>query len=107
MKDLFVRRAYTSYGITIIVEIDFVKKTASLVKKDGQPKSFKFAERTPEYFNGWRAIMLAQEYAVSEVQKEFAKLKDKELKEFIELYQSLDNSLKKGEGDLSGKPGKD
>jgi hypothetical protein len=99
VKDLLVRRVYTKYGINVVLEIDYVKKQVSLVEKDGTPKNWKFAERTPEYFNGWRAIMLAMEYAVAEVQKEFEAIKEKEHKEFAELYMSLDKALKKGQGD--------
>lgn len=98
MKDLFVRRVYSKYGINIVVELDFVKKTATLTEKDGSPKKFIFQDRTPEYLNGWRAIMLAMEYAVSEIQKEFAALKDKEHKEFVTMFMALDKALKKGEG---------
>lgn len=98
MKDLLVRRVYTRYGINIVVEIDYVTKKVSLVEKDGKPKKWNFTERTPEYFNGWRAIMLAMEYAVGEVQKEFDLIKDKEFDEFVELYMSLDKALKKDEG---------
>lgn len=99
MKDLFVRRVYTAYGINIVVDIDYVKKTVSLVEKDGTNKKWVFAERTPEYFNGWRAILKAMEYAVADVQKEFDEINEKELQEFVELYQTLDKALKKGEGD--------
>lgn len=98
MKDLLVRRVYTKYGINIVLEIDYVKKQVSLVEKDGKPKNWKFAERTPEYFNGWRAIMLAMEYAVSEVQKEFEAINEKETEDFAKLYMELDKALKKGQG---------
>lgn len=100
MKDLFVRRAYTKHGITIVVELDFVKKTVSLTEKDGKAKNWKFAERTPEYLNGWRAIMLAMDYAVTEVQKEFEALDEQAHKEFVEMYMALDKALKKGDGKL-------
>lgn len=106
MKDLFVRRAYTSYGITIVVEMDFVKKTVSLTEKDGTNKKFIFADRTPEYMNGWRAIMLAMDYAVQQVQKEFEALDEKEHEQMVEMFLELDKALKKGEGDPNAKPGK-
>lgn len=99
MKDLFVRRVYTSYGISIVVELDFVKKTMCITEKDGEPKRFMFVDRTPEYLNGWRAIMKAMDYAVEQVQKEFEALTEKEHKDFIELWASLDQALKKGQGD--------
>lgn len=98
MRDLFVRRVYTSYGISIVAELDFVKKTVSLVEKDGSKKEWIFAERTPGYLNGWRAIMLAMEHAVAEAQKEMDALKDKEHKQFVADYMALDKALKKGQG---------
>ena len=97
MKDLFVRRVYTAYGISITVELDFVKKTVSLVEKDGSNKKWIFADRTPEYLNGWRNILRAMEYAVEQAQAEMKALADKELDEFVQLYQALDKPLKKGE----------
>lgn len=106
MRDLFVRRIYTSYGISICVELDFVKKTVSLVEKDGTNKRWVFADRTPEYLNGWRAIMLAMEHAVAEAQKEMAALDEEEQREFVEMYQRLDKALKKEDGNLNDKPSK-
>lgn len=96
MTDLFVRRVYSSYGISVVVELDFVKKTVSLVEKDGSKKEWIFADRTLEYLNGWRNIMHAMEYAVAEAQKEMQALSDKELDDFVKLYQAVDKSLKKG-----------
>jgi len=102
VKDLFVRRVYTSYGISIVVELDFVKKTVSLTEKDGSKKKWDFSERTPEYLNGWRNIMRAMEYAVEQAQAEMKAFTDKELDEFVELYQAVNNPLKKGQA-LNGK----
>lgn len=98
MQDLLVRRIYTSYGINIVVELDFVKKTVSLVEKDGKPKDWCFAERTPEYLNGWRAILKAMDYAVEQAQNEMIKLEEQQTEEFIKMYQSLDKTLKKDQG---------
>lgn len=96
MKDLFVRRVYSKQGINIVVELDFIKKTVSLVEKDGNPKKWIFAERTPEYMNGWLAILRAMEYAVAEAKKEMDALEEKEHQEFVEMYYKLDQALKKG-----------
>lgn len=106
MKDLFVRRIYTSYGINIVVELDFVKKQVSLVEKDGEIKKWMFAERTPEYLNGWRAILKAMDYAVEQAKKEMDALTAKEHKEFVELWASLDQTLKKGQGNPNKKEAK-
>lgn len=99
MKDLFVRRVYSKYGIDIVIELDFVNKTVSLVEKDGKMKHWIFAERTPEYLNGWRAILKAMEYAVEQAKAEMDARSDAEFKELMKLYAGLDQSLKKGQGD--------
>lgn len=100
MKDLFVRRVYThSNGISITVNIDYVKKQISLVDKEGMPKHWLFAERTPEYLNGWRMILIAMDWTVEQIKKEFDDIGEKELEDFVKLYQSLDKPLKKGKGE--------
>lgn len=104
MRDLFVRRVYTSYGRSIVVELDFVKKTVSITEKDGEPKKWLFAERTPEYLNGWRNILRAMEYAVEQAQESMGDLTEKEHKEFARQYMELDKALKKG-NDLNEKEG--
>lgn len=102
MKDLFVRRVYTSYGISIVVELDFVNETVSLTEKDGSKKNWLFHERTGEYLNGWRNILRAMEYAVAEAQKEMKAHTDAKLYDFVKLYQAVNKPLKKGEA-LNGK----
>jgi len=97
MKDLFVRRVYTAYGISIVVELDFVNETISLVEKDGTKKLWDFTGRTIEYMNGWRNIMRAMEYATAQAQLEMQAHHDERLKDFVKLYQAVDRKLKKGE----------
>lgn len=96
MKDLFVRRMYSHKGVNVCVDLDFVKKTVSLVEKDGVNKKWIFADRTPEYMNGWLLILQAMEHAVSEAKKEMDKITEKEHEEFVEMYMQLDKVLKKG-----------
>lgn len=96
MKDLFVRRMYSYKGINIAVELDFVKKTVSLVEKDGVNKKWIFADRTLEYMNGWLLILQAMEYAITEAKKEMDAITEKEHEEFVEMYMNLDKVLKKG-----------
>jgi len=98
-KDLFVRRAYTKSGITIVVELDFIKKTVSFTEKDGDAKKWVFTERTPEYMHGWVMIFDAMKYAAQEAKKELDAISEKEHKAFVEMYIALDKALKKG-----GKP---
>lgn len=96
MKDLYVRRVYTDVnGISVTVEIDYVKKLVSFVEKDGKAKNWKFAERGPEYMNGWRMIFAAMDYAAAEVKKEFDAITEQEHEEFVAMYMELDKALKK------------
>lgn len=97
MNDLFVRRVYSSYGINIVVELDFVNETISLVEKNGEKKLWDFTGRSVDYMNGWRNIMHAMEYATAEAQKEMQAHIDEKLKDFVKLYQATDKALKKGE----------
>lgn len=99
MKDLFVRRVYTKNGISVTVELDFIKKTVSLTDKDGSKKGWLFHERTPEYLNGWILIFRAMEYAVAEAKKEMDAVTEKEHEKFVELFMALDKPLKKGKGE--------
>ncbi len=101
MKDLFVRRVYTHKGINITVELNFVMKTVSLVERDGANKKWIFAERSPEYLNGWRAILAAMDYAIVQSAKEMAAITEKEHEDFVKMYYELDKALKvkKGKGE--------
>lgn len=96
MKDLFVRRAYTKQGITIVVELDFIEKTVSLTDKNGDPKHWLFTGRTPEYMEGWLAILRAMEYAVAESKKVMDAITEKETEEFAKMWMALDKALPKG-----------
>jgi hypothetical protein len=96
MTDLFVRRVYSSYGISIVVELDFVNETISLVEKDGSKKNWLFHERGVEYMNGWRNILRAMEHATAEAQKEMQAHVDAKLEDFVKMYQAVDKALKKG-----------
>jgi len=93
-RDLFVRRVYTKAGISIVVELDFVKKTVSMVEKDGAAKKWTFTERTPEYMHGWIMIFEAMKYAAAEAKKEIDAITEKEHEKFVAMYMELDKALK-------------
>lgn len=95
MTDLFIRRAYTHKGITIVVEMDFIKKTVSFTEKDGTRKQWVFHERTPEYMGGWVMIFEAMKNAAVEAKKEMDKITEKEHQQFVEMYMQLDKALGK------------
>lgn len=95
--DLKVVRAYEKYGIKVLVEIDFVEKTVTLVeRKTGrfanrgyEPKSWQFEGRTVDYLNGWIAIFRAMEYATTEAEKELEAAEEKDRKQFLDLMVKL------------------
>lgn len=93
MKDLFVRRIYTHKGISVVVELDFVKCQISLVEKNGQCKKWYFNECTIEYMNGWIAIFEAMKYATEQASKEMKKFEDEELANFAILLSKVDKVL--------------
>lgn len=93
-KDLFVRRVYTYNGVGITVEIDYVKKTVSIVDKDGKAKNWKFAERTPDYLNGWRNILDAMDKAIADIKVEMDAVDEAKHEEFVKMYMALDKALK-------------
>ena|SRR6476661_2218518 len=96
MKDLLVRRVYEYKGVNVTVELDFVKKTTSLVEKDGKRKNWYFTDRTPEYLNGWRLILQAMDHAIQEAQKEMDAVTEEEHEKFVAMYMELDKVMKKG-----------
>lgn len=99
-KDLFVRRVFTKDGISVVVELDFVKKTISFTEKDGSMKHWLFVDRTPGYMHGWIRILEAMKFAAQEAKKEMDILTDKEHKKFVEMYAALDQALKGPGGKL-------
>lgn len=98
-KDLFVRRIYTHKGISIAVDIDLIKKTVSLVEKNGndsfRDKSWYFTDRTLEYMNGWMLILDAVKHAITEAAKVLEAEKDRDQEAFVKLLVSLDNTADK------------
>lgn len=94
-RDLFVRRVYTKAGISIFVEMDFIKKTVAFVDRDGKPKEYMFAQRTPEYMHGWIMVFEAMKYAAAECKKVMDAITEKEHEQFVAMYMELDKVLKK------------
>ena len=100
-------KTYEFYNIRVMVEINYEKKTISLVEKDNPSpmrencrgyrevsfqtkiKPYVFINRGLEYMNGWRNVLHAMEYAIDEAQKELEEyLKQKE-KENIDLASDI------------------
>jgi hypothetical protein len=77
VKDLIVYRAYNYKGVSILVKINFLDKTVTLVEREkgyGQdgfkPKKWLFADRTTEYLTGWEMILDAMKFAINEARKD-------------------------------------
>lgn len=93
-EDIFVRRIYRYRGIAVIVEIDFLKRTISLVEATDEQGRFKnkkwlFAERGLEYMKGWRLILAAMDNAIMEASKELEELKEKDHKKILKMLLEL------------------
>lgn len=92
-KDLFIRRAYTHKGITIVVDIDLIQNQVTLMEKDHEgfkPKKWLFAARGVEYMKGWLSILEAMKYAVMEAEKILEAKAEEDTEMLAGLLQALD-----------------
>lgn len=95
-QDLFVRRLYVHKGIIIVMDIDLVAKTISMVEKSsGQWRSKKwiFSGRTHEYTAGWQAILDAMKYATTEAAKVLKEVELRDEEEFLDLMGSIGKAM--------------
>ena len=94
--DLVVYRTYNYRGVNVLVKLDFIDKTVSLVEKDDnkesgfKPKDWLFSDRGVEYLNGWRLILKAMDYAITEAKRELELSKKKDLDKLLNFYVELD-----------------
>lgn len=94
--DLVVYRTYNYKGVNVLVKLDFIESTVSLVERDEnkesgfKPKEWFFSDRGIEYLNGWRLILKAMDYAVEQAKKEMEVAKQKELDKLLNIYVELD-----------------
>ena len=92
-KNLFVVREYEYRGIKVLVELDKVNGTASLVEKDGSKyknKRWLFAGRTVDYMNGWDAILEAMKLAIGDAKQE---LEDDQASRHAEAYGMVEEII--------------
>lgn len=91
-KDLFIRRVYQSNGIRVVVDINLLKQTITLVEPIGngsfRPKKWLFAERELRYMEGWLNILDAMKYAIVEASKLLEEAK-------VEEYEKMAKVLAK------------
>lgn len=107
-QDLLIVRAYTHKKITVIMEIDLIKKTASMVsyldqygnqKKTYDFKKWVFAERDQKYMAGWLLILDAMKYAVTETDKILKEAEERDHQKFMAVVVASSKALNK-----KGKP---
>lgn len=107
-QDLLLVRAYTYKGITIIMEIDLIKKKASMVsyldqygnqKKVYDYKKWIFADREQKYMAGWLMILDAMKYAVTQADILLQDAEKRDHEKFMKIVMAADKTLKK-----DGKP---
>ena len=94
--DLVVYRTYNYRGVNVLVKLDFIDSTVSLVERDDnkesgfKPKEWLFSDRGLEYLNGWRLILKAMDYAVEQAKKEMELAKKRDLDKLLNFYVELD-----------------
>ena len=88
------RYGITYKGITVWVEIDYIKKNISLVESDGQAKKWLFAKRELKYMDGWQNILDAMVEAIDHAQARLEAYQDNKTKEFALLAHKLSESEK-------------
>lgn len=96
VRDLFVRKIYTFKGISVCVEVDYVRRTVSLVEKDGDDfkrKNWYFSDRELMYMNGWLTILEAMKYAITEAKKLLEIDDSHRINELAKLLLALDSPL--------------
>lgn len=107
-EDLLLVRAYTFKGVTVIMEIDFIHKKASMVsyvdqygnrKKAYDVKKWVFSDREQKYMAGWMLILDAMKYAVTQCDLLLQDAEKRDHEKFMKIVMASDKALKK-----DGKP---
>lgn len=99
MKDLFIRRVYTHKGVSVAVDIDLIKKTVSLVEKQGgsfHNKNWVFAGRELQYMAGWQLILDAMSYAIGQATTVLEEVEKRDQEEFTDMMLALDHPALRG-----------
>jgi hypothetical protein len=78
-------KTYEIKGIKVLVEIDYDKKTISLMKDRHNPKHYIFAAREIEYMSGWRTILDAIKVAIGEAETELRAHIEEQEKEMADM----------------------
>lgn len=103
-QDLYIRRLYTHRGISVVVDIDLVKKTITLMEsnphnpKEFVRKSWLFADRELEYMGGWLSILEAMKHAIFEASKILEAQKERDEESFMRMIMSLSETLNPPKG---------
>lgn len=107
-EDLLLVRAYTLKGVTVIMEIDLIKRKASMVsyldqygnqKKSYDFKKWVFAEREQQYMAGWLLILDAMKYAVTQTDILLKDAEKRDQDKFMKVVAASSKALNK-----KGKP---
>jgi hypothetical protein len=88
---------HTTFGVRVLVEIDYDKGTVSLLEQP-QRNAFKkwiFAGREVEYMAGWRNILTAMERAISFAEAALRKHQATVEKEKVALLRAVERADKK------------
>jgi hypothetical protein len=92
---------YEHRGLKILVKIDRIHKTVSIVEHNPndntyKPKQWKFSDRGTEYMNGWIVIFEAMTEAIKAAKLELEMFDDEDTDKLVSMYVSLNDYNKKG-----------
>jgi hypothetical protein len=98
MKDLFIRRMYTHKGISVVMDIDLIKKTATMTETDQwhnktKAKNWVFAGRSYKYMDGWMLILDAMKHATKEAKKVLEEEEKRNEERFMEILLAVGGTL--------------
>lgn len=81
-------KAYTHLGVRVLVEIDYDKEVISLLEQPQRnaTKKWVFAGRGLEYIAGWRNVLSAMEYAISQAEADLKKHVNAKEKEKVRMH---------------------
>jgi hypothetical protein len=85
---------YEYRSIKVLVKIDRMKKTASIVEYDRnsntyKDKAWKFTNRGTEYMNGWLVIIDAMREAITAAKEELDDFADEDINEIVKMHIAL------------------
>lgn len=99
-EDLATVRKYSYKGVDVLVSINRVSGTASLVEAvpypaGYRPKKWDFSGRTLPYLRQWLVVLDAMKHAIEGAIEDLEAVEDAKLKETAEMVMALNDDIAK------------